>query len=177
MENLIMNEEDKEMYSNYLMLQNNQSKKEKIIVALLTLGIFVIGGIFLAFTSHMILEWIIATLTVTSAVSEVYLMETYRIKKNKRKFKLKNPNFNDNLSIVEIEKALQKYNESVKTKEMLLEDTSFIKDTLEEKVEVVNRFISMNPDEKIAFLEKEKDFWQQEKLKNIENTKEIQKRL
>lgn len=60
---------------------------------------------------------------------------------------------------------------------MLLEDTSFIKDTLEEKVEVVNRFISMNPDEKIAFLEKEKDFWQQEKLKNIENTKEIQKRL
>lgn len=83
MENLIMNEEDKEMYSNYLMLQNNQSKKEKIIVALLTLEIFVIGGIFLAFTLPMILEWIIATLTVTSAVSEVYLMETYRIKKIK----------------------------------------------------------------------------------------------
>lgn len=177
MNDIIINKENKEIYEQYLSIQTNQSKKDKIVTTILSLGILSIGLCSSCFIQNSILHYIVGSISVGSILATVYIREKSRINKNKKNFKLKYPSLDTNLSINEIEKALDKYNESLQVEEMLLEDTSFTKQTLEEKVRIVDRFQDMSNDQKISFLKKEKDFYEQEKLRSEEEQKAIQKKL
>ena len=177
MNNIIINEENKEMYKSYLSLQTYQSKKDLYTTAILSIGTVAIGFFSTSFISSSILSNIICGLSVISPFPIVGLREKYRIARNKKKFKAQYPNFDATLSINEIEIALDKYNESVQVQEMLLEDTSFMKKTPEEKVNVVNGFMRMRNAEKVTFLEKEKEFWQQDKQRNMSEEQAIQKKI
>lgn len=71
-----------------------------------------------------------------------------------KKFKKEYPDFDTNIDAIELEKELEKY-----------EALSSAKDIENKKEEHLSKFAdefkSMSAKEKIAFLEKEKEFWQQ----------------
>ena len=163
---MIITEENKEMYESYLKLQSKPSKKDLTITTILSLTACSTGFSLLPFISSSILYHIVGSLSVVSVFGVVAVRLLYIQKRDKKKMKEQYPDFDMTLSISEIEKALDKYNESKKRQEMLVEDTSFRIETTEEKVNVVNTFMSMSREEKVAFLEKEKDFWKQEQQRN-----------
>lgn len=180
MKKIIITEENKEMYEEYLVINGKNPSKNphrrdknynKMIIISLIIGI--IGSFISVFLPMSILQSIIMILAV---MNPLYIMVPYFIyssHQKKKSFINKYPNFDLSLDEETVKQLLESYYESIQIKKMLSEDTSFTKQTKDEKVEVVNRFINMSNEEKIAFLEKEKEFWKKEKNIEEEKTKKM----
>lgn len=99
-------------------------------------------------------------------------------KKNIREFINKYPDFDTSLDAEDVERLIKKFNIN-STKEEMLVGSVRNNDKLTEnnKLNCISAFEKMSVDEKIAFLEKEKEFWQQEKAKDDLEHDPIQKQI
>lgn len=99
-------------------------------------------------------------------------------KKNMRKFINKYPDFDTSLDAEDILELIEEF-EINSTKKEVLVDSVRNNDKLTEnnKLDYISAFEKMSVDEKLAFLEKEKEFWQQEKAKDDLEHDPIQKQI
>ncbi len=99
-------------------------------------------------------------------------------KKALTKFKNKYPDFNISLCAADVEQLIDNFKINSIKNGMVINGTSK-NDELnkDNKLDYISAFDKMSVDEKIAFLEKEKEFWQQEKTKNDLEHDPIQKQI
>lgn len=167
MKKIEITEENKEMYKKFVNIKNGDDMTDCITI-LITLGVLpympCLCGIvdLLKIASIYSLQGtaIISGGVVAYLFCAYHLLGHFMKKGNSysrikmKKFKKEYPDFDTNIDAIELEKELEKY-----------EALSSAKDIENKKEEHLSKFAdefkSMSAKEKIAFLEKEKEFWQQ----------------
>lgn len=95
-----------------------------------------------------------------------------------KKFKNKYPDFDISLSAPVVVQLIDNFETKSIKDNLVIKDTSKSDELNEaDKLDYISAFDKMSVDEKIAFLEKEKEFWQQEKVKNELERDSIQKQI
>ena len=178
-------EENKEMYEEYYLIKSGAlSYKKNFIrwipktIASILLPMVLMIPIVSTLSKVIHLSTL---LMITSSICTIVMMGglmAHNIKTLKlqdlKQFQSKYPDFDMTLDKEKVEELIEEYKLGIQKKEMLTNLNELSLDlTEEEKIERVNTFMSMTNDEKIAFLEREKDFWCQ--YKEQENMKEEEK--
>ncbi len=159
-EKLEITDENYDRYHSLYDIKNKEfygTKKQIIIHYLITivLEVICVSGAGIFYASSSMLGFCIGMIAACS----IHLVSKPILSKiSFRNFKEEYPNIDINIDKEELKKALVKYQELSKVE----------KDFEEKKEEHLENypeaFRSMTPSEKIAFLEKEKEFWEQEKI-------------
>lgn len=181
-EETMVTEENLNQFMEYVEL------KEKGFAALLQLGgislILLIGIFIIIFIIDICVFYdcmgILLSIPVEIIAIPSILLIGARIidKKNMRKFINKYPDFDTSLDAEDILELIEEF-EINSTKKEVLVDSVRNNDKLTEnnKLDYISAFEKMSVDEKLAFLEKEKEFWQQEKAKDDLKHDPIQKQI
>lgn len=189
MNEIEITEENYEMYDEFDRLANPTcsilsfaSRKEKLIWNVLSIlsvliPLFVLGSIYIIFSNiNTLLTILLSVFTWIDCYVNIYIVNKIIYKMNIKTFKKQYPDFDINIDIKEVAKALKKYKELSKVSKNIEEKKEEHLTNLPDEVR------EMSTKEKLAYLEQEKEFWEQvaiqEKYTNLDKQKEaIQKSL
>lgn len=185
MNEIEITEENYEMYEEFDRLNSNSfffNKRETIqwtisIIISFIIPTFIGGSLVIAFPNmHTLLIMVTSISALMSAVTNLVIANKIIRKMNVKTFQKEYPNFDINTDVKEVEKALEKYRELSKVPKDIEEKKEEHLTNLPDEVR------EMSTKEKLAYLEQEKEFWEQvaiqEKYTNLDKQKEaIQKSL
>lgn len=175
-------EENKEMYEEYYLIKSGALSYKKNVIRWIPKTI---ASILLPIVLMIpIVSTLSKMIQITSSICTIVMMGglmAHNIKTLKlqdlKQFQSKYPDFDMMLDKEKVEELIEEYKLGIQKKEMLTNLNELSLDlTEEEKIERVNTFMSMTNDEKIAFLESQKDLWcqykEQEHMKEEEKSKQ-----
>lgn len=190
MNEIEITEENYEMYDEFDRLANPPaailpfaSRKEKLIWNVLSIlsvliPLFVLGSIYIIFSNiNTLLTILLSVFTWIDCYVNIYIVNKIIYKMNIKTFKKQHPDFDINIDIKEVAKALKKYKELSKVPK------NIEKKKEEHLTNLPDEVRKMSTNEKLAYLDQEKEFWEQvavqEKYTNLDEQKEnqIQKSL